>query len=191
MAETNRRRYLISAMQRNSGNLMGKTSSYRQALLESLTDPEEAAAYLDAAMEDSQEAFLKASKNILQSRHFSMVQMANNAGVQRETLYRSLSENGNPTLKTLRAVLGTLGLRLSILPLANEQAAIDSQDSQGKDKAPTKEEPIRKFAKKLPQEDSNVSRYLRTDSYDAHQGDRNQLWQAEEREEFLSPVGAA
>jgi len=37
------------------------------------------------------------------------------AGISRESLYRSLSPKGNPTLKTLLAVLKTLGLRLSIV----------------------------------------------------------------------------
>lgn len=40
--------------------------------------------------------------------------VASEAGVSRETLYRTLSAKGNPTLKTLAAVLKTLGLRLSI-----------------------------------------------------------------------------
>jgi probable addiction module antidote protein len=36
------------------------------------------------------------------------------AGVSRESLYRALSPKGNPTLKTLVAVLKTMGLRLSV-----------------------------------------------------------------------------
>ena len=99
---------------------MGKTSSYRESLLESLTDPLEAAAYLDAAMEDSQEAFLKASRNVAQAREMSMAQVATVSGVQRETLYRFLSEDGNPTLKTLRAILHTLGVRLRVEAIGGE-----------------------------------------------------------------------
>jgi hypothetical protein len=37
------------------------------------------------------------------------------AGISRESLYRSLSPKGNPTLKTLVAVLNTMGLRLSVV----------------------------------------------------------------------------
>jgi len=40
--------------------------------------------------------------------------VAAQAGISRESLYRSLSPKGNPTLKTLVAVLKTLGLRLSV-----------------------------------------------------------------------------
>jgi len=42
--------------------------------------------------------------------------VAAQAGISRESLYRSLSPKGNPTLKTLVAVLNTMGLRLSVVP---------------------------------------------------------------------------
>lgn len=42
--------------------------------------------------------------------------VAAEAGISRETLYRTLSPKGNPTLKTLLAVLKTVGLRLSVEP---------------------------------------------------------------------------
>ena len=91
-----------------------KTSSYRQSLLAALLDPVEASAYLNAALEDSPEAFLKALKNVAQARQ--MAKVAKDAGVQRETLYRSFSEQGNPTFETLSSVLGALGMKLSIAP---------------------------------------------------------------------------
>jgi hypothetical protein len=54
--------------------------------------------------------------------------VAAQAGISRESLYRSLSPKGNPTLKTLVAVLKTLGLRLSI---ADRQKAEASQSKDG------------------------------------------------------------
>jgi probable addiction module antidote protein len=42
--------------------------------------------------------------------------VAAQAGISRESLYRALSPKGNPTLKTLVAVLKTVGLRLSVAP---------------------------------------------------------------------------
>lgn len=42
--------------------------------------------------------------------------VAKEAGISREALYRALSPTGNPTLKTLLAVLKVLGLRLSAAP---------------------------------------------------------------------------
>jgi len=97
-----------------------KTSSYRQSLLAALLDPVEVSAYLNAALEDSPEAFLKALKNVAQAR--PMAKVAKDAGVQRETLYRSFSEQGNPTFETLSSVLGALGMKLSITPEDSEAA---------------------------------------------------------------------
>ena len=91
-----------------------KTSSYRQSLLTALLDPIEASAYLNAALEDSPEAFLKALKNVAQAR--PMPQVAREAGIQRETLYRAFSDQGNPTFETLSSVLAALGMKLSIAP---------------------------------------------------------------------------
>lgn len=93
-----------------------KTSSYKESLLDALKDPEEASVYLNAAMEDSERAFLKALRNVAQAH--SITRIAATAGVQRETLYRSLAEDGNPTLGTLASVLSALGLRLSVVSRA-------------------------------------------------------------------------
>ncbi len=92
---------------------MSRTTSYRQSLLNALQDPLEASAYLNAALEDSPKAFLKALKNVAQARQMSRV--AKDAGIQRETLYRSFSEQGNPTFETLSSVLEALGMKLSIV----------------------------------------------------------------------------
>jgi probable addiction module antidote protein len=97
-----------------------KTSSYRQSLLTALLDPVEASSYLNAALEDSPEAFLKALKNVAQAR--PVTQVARQAGIQRETLYRAFSEQGNPTFETLSSVLSALGMKLSIAPSESEAA---------------------------------------------------------------------
>jgi probable addiction module antidote protein len=93
--------------------MTSKTSSYRDALLESLSDPIEAAHYLNAAIGDSPEMFRKALRNVAQSRQ--MAKVAREAGVTRESLYRATSEIGNPTLDTLDSVLQALGLRIQIV----------------------------------------------------------------------------
>ena len=43
-----------------------------------------------------------------------MAELAEKTGLSRETLYRTLSEKGNPRLDTLTAILGAFGLRLSV-----------------------------------------------------------------------------
>lgn len=89
-----------------------KTTPYREALLRNLADPKEAKAYLNAVLEDYPEGFLKALRNVAQARQIA--RLALDAGVKRETLYRSLSEKGNPTFDTLTSVLGALGLKLTV-----------------------------------------------------------------------------
>jgi probable addiction module antidote protein len=49
--------------------------------------------------------------------------VAAQAGISRESLYRALSPKGNPTLKTLVAILKTLGLRLSVTPIEQARTA--------------------------------------------------------------------
>jgi probable addiction module antidote protein len=89
------------------------TKSYRDSLLESLQDPAEAAAYLDAALDDEDSrVFLLALRDVAEARGISRV--AAEADLNRESLYRMLSEEGNPRLSSLDALLHALGLRLAI-----------------------------------------------------------------------------
>ena len=82
-----------------------------------LTSPEEVAAYLDAILEEGDDKLLLlALRELVKSRGFTSV--ARRAGLRRETLYQSFSADGNPRLSTLHSVLGHLGLRLSVTPVA-------------------------------------------------------------------------
>ena len=77
-------------------------------LLEQLLDPATAADYLNEARKESRASFLKALRNVAESRRMKVV--AQDAGRNRESLYRALSEEGNPRLDTYDAVLDALGL---------------------------------------------------------------------------------
>jgi len=92
--------------------MLKRTRDYHPWLLEKLANPQTAADYLNEAMNDSPEMFLKALRNIAQARQ--MASVAKQAGVRRESLYRTLSKRGNPRLDTLNAVLRVLGLRMAI-----------------------------------------------------------------------------
>ncbi len=104
-----------------------------------LNTPEETAAYLDAVLEEGGDVYLHRSsaarahgprnagfcksllllvalRTIVKSKGFTTV--AQGAGLRRETLYQSFSEDGNPRLSTLSGVLGQLGMRLSVTPQA-------------------------------------------------------------------------
>jgi len=89
------------------------TAKYEEGLKAALADPDEAAAYLNAALEENdQEVFLLALRDIAEARGVSKV--AQQAALNRENLYRMLSPVGNPQLSSLNALLRSLGLRLAV-----------------------------------------------------------------------------
>ncbi|NGY05893.1 addiction module antidote protein [Solimonas terrae] len=84
-------------------------AEYLKAALEELDDPEHRAVGL-LALRDVAEAY------------GGLATIAQAAGITREALYRALSPTGNPTLKTLLAVLHAVGMRLSVTPAEPETA---------------------------------------------------------------------
>lgn len=89
---------------------------HRPHLLEWLKDPANAAAYVEAALEEGDEAgLLQALRNVADARG-GIARIAEKTGLNREALYRTLSKRGNPELKSLAAILGATGLRLSVTP---------------------------------------------------------------------------
>jgi probable addiction module antidote protein len=91
-----------------------RTRPYRESLLEDLQDSTEASQYLNAALEESDEMFLVALRDVAEARQMSRVAEA--AGVARESLYRMLNDNGNPTYSSLLGILRAVGLKLTIQP---------------------------------------------------------------------------
>jgi len=92
-----------------------RTRDHQEYLLESLQNPEEAAAYLNAALEENDnELFLLALRNVVQAA--GMTKVAKKANLNRENLYRMLSKKGNPELSSLWALLDSIGLEISINP---------------------------------------------------------------------------
>lgn len=91
--------------------------SFDEVLLPMLTDPAEAAAYLDAVLElEDPGALLVALRQVAKAH--GMAEVARRTGVGDKTLFRALAENGNPTLDTMTKVLHAVGLRLSVAPLS-------------------------------------------------------------------------
>jgi len=87
--------------------------SYKVDLLDRLKDLQYAQLYLDAAAKESQETFLLALRDVAEAQK-GMSQLAEEADVNRENLYRALSEDGNPRLSTLGSVLDALGMEWGI-----------------------------------------------------------------------------
>lgn len=82
---------------------------------EHLESEEDVATYLDEVMLiGDQDHIVHALNTVARAR--GMTQIAKDAGIARQALYKSLGENGNPTLSTLLGVLKSLGLNLSVKP---------------------------------------------------------------------------
>ena len=96
------------------------TSHHESEVVELRADRDLAVEYLKAAMEslddpENRAAGLLALRTVAEA-YGGLGAVAAEAGISRESLYRALSPKGNPTLKTLLAVLKTVGMRLSVEP---------------------------------------------------------------------------
>ena len=72
---------------------------------------------LEAAFEDGDPAVIADALGVV-ARSKGMAEVAARTGLSRESLYRALGPNGNPTLKTLLQVLSVLDLKLSVTKAA-------------------------------------------------------------------------
>lgn len=84
---------------------------------EYLQSDADCAAYLQACIEqapDDAALFTKALGDIARAR--GMMQLAKDTGLTREGLYKSLSDQGNPSLSTVMKVMHALGLQMKIGP---------------------------------------------------------------------------
>jgi probable addiction module antidote protein len=92
---------------------MGRTVTSRYDVAEHLRTPEEMAAYLEACLEeaDGDAAFVaKALGDIARAK--GMSQVARDAGLSRESLYKALSGERTPSFDTILKVVAALGLKL-------------------------------------------------------------------------------
>ena len=76
-----------------------------------LDSPEDIAAYLEAAFEDGDPALITHALGVV-ARAKGMSQLARDAGVTREALYKALTADGDPKLSTFVGVMKALGMRL-------------------------------------------------------------------------------
>jgi probable addiction module antidote protein len=90
--------------------------SHDEVMVKKLRErPRFAAEYLKAAMEDTDEpeVLLIALRHIAEARG-GLAKVAKAAGIERESLYRALSANGNPRLSTIVGVMKAVGLKLTV-----------------------------------------------------------------------------
>ncbi len=99
---------------------MNRTRSHDESIIEMIrNDHEFAAEYLKAAFEEldlegGESAFLIALRHIVEAKG-GMTEIAEKAGLSRESLYRALSPKGNPTLRTMCRVVHAAGLTFASL----------------------------------------------------------------------------
>lgn len=100
-------------MPNTAATATSKTKTLPYDVAEQLRTPQEMAAYLDAwlveAPEDAQ-GIARALGQIARAK--GMSQVARDAGLSRESLYKALGENGNPSFATVLKVARALGVRL-------------------------------------------------------------------------------
>lgn len=98
------------------------TREYDEFLFEELQDLDVAAAYLTACFEDSEEVFLQGLRKVAEA-HGGVAALADKTGLNRESLYRMLSEKGNPQISSLAAILESMGLRVQFAAGRRGEAA--------------------------------------------------------------------
>jgi probable addiction module antidote protein len=89
---------------------------------EYLDDSESIAAYVSDALESGDPAFIADALGVV-ARARGMSEVAREAGVSRESLYRALSADGNPEFATVLRVMQALGLQLAAVPIQLRKSA--------------------------------------------------------------------
>jgi probable addiction module antidote protein len=91
------------------------TKNHQDSLLETLKNPKEAAAYLNAALEEGDnELFLLAVRNVIEASENKNI--SKQPQLNSQDLYKTISNKENPELTSLRTILGAIGLKISINP---------------------------------------------------------------------------
>lgn len=89
--------------------------NYQDYLIESLKDPEEAVGYLNAALEGGDtEVFLLALQNVIKAQG-GVAKIAKKSHKSRTSLYKALSKDGNPYLKSTKEILSAIGMHFTVV----------------------------------------------------------------------------
>jgi probable addiction module antidote protein len=102
-----------------------RTFAYDPA--DSLTTPEAVTYFVNDALETADAGYISHAIGVA-ARAKGMTKLANETGLAREALYRSFSEEGNPSLKSTLAVLKSLGFQLSIRPIRQSATAEEAAE---------------------------------------------------------------
>jgi probable addiction module antidote protein len=108
---------------------MPRSRPYKVGLNERLKDPVYAVEYLNAARRESRGVELLALRDVVQAHKVSKI--AKDAKLNRETLYRTLSSRGNPTMATLESILKPLGMDWEYRPASPRRVRTKRLASRG------------------------------------------------------------
>jgi probable addiction module antidote protein len=103
---------MSKAVSKAKGSAANRTKTVAYDVAEQLRTPEEMAAYLDAWLEEAPDdvaGIARALGDIARAK--GMSQVAKDTGLSRESLYKALSETGNPTFATVLKVARAVGLK--------------------------------------------------------------------------------
>ena len=106
---------------RRKSRVAATSLPYEDWLLEQLKNPAEAAAYLEAVIEDGDQAAIMLALRQVAQAQGGVAVVARRAKLTREATYKMLSKAGNPELRSLTAVLAATGLRLAVKPMDKRQ----------------------------------------------------------------------
>jgi probable addiction module antidote protein len=109
---------MVKAVSKSKGAAAPRTKTVAYDVAEQLRTPEEMAAYLDAWLEKAPEdaaGITRALGDIARAK--GMSQVARDAGLSRESLYKALSETGNPSFATVLKVVRALGVKFHAEPV--------------------------------------------------------------------------
>lgn len=107
---------------------MAGTIKYHDYLIGTLKNKEEAAGYLSAALEGGDiRAFLLALHHVVEAQG-GITKLAEKSHKSRTSLYKALSKNGNPYLKSTNEILSAIGLHLAIVPCENQPDAAEQKE---------------------------------------------------------------
>lgn len=99
----------------------GKTTKHAASVpfraADYLHGDDDIAGYLEAILEDGNARIVPIALRTVADAVGGMTKLAERTGLSRETLYRTLSDKGNPRLDTLATILSAFGLRIAVAPL--------------------------------------------------------------------------
>ncbi len=107
---------------RKGGRAVAPSAPYEPWLIAQLKDPAEAAAYLEAVIEEGNQAALMLALRQVAQAQGGIAEIARRAKLTREATYKMLSKSGNPELRSLKAILAATGLRIAVRPIEKQAA---------------------------------------------------------------------